>query len=49
MFFSEEAQVHMGRLKIFCDLDTSDGDKGGMKSILDRIDKDLTENFFEKA
>ena len=49
MFFSEEAKVYMGSFKIFRDLYASDGDEAGFKRILDSVDKNLTENFFDEA
>ena len=49
MFFSEEAEVYMGSFKIFRDLYASDGDEAGFKRILDRVDKNLTENFSNEA
>ena len=39
----------MGSFKIFRDLYASDGDEAGFKRILDRVDQNLTENFFDKA
>ena len=49
MFFSEEAEVYMGSFEIFRDLYASDGDEVGFKRILDRVYKNLTENFFDEA
>ena len=49
MLFSEEAEVHVGGLQIFCGLYPRASDEAGMKGVVYRVYKNLPEYVFQKA